>query len=568
MNILAQLHSDVVTILQKHFSLQDFNFAAITIELPKNSQHGDFSCNAAMVLARPLKQNPQEIAAIITADLSTLPYVQEVTIAGAGFLNFVISKEFWLQNIKALLSNPKQFLQINLGNSKRVNVEYASPNPTGPMHIGHARGAIFGEVLANLLIKCGYSVDKEYYINDAGNQITLLVNSLYERYKEALGLNFALPEDGYPGEYLKGIACQIKEEFGYKFLNASEHEIQAVFRPYAINKMMHMIKTDMAKIGVYHNVFTSELHDVLENHYIEKGIAKLREQNLIYEGVLDAPKGKKPEDWEERKQLLYRSTEFGDDVDRPLQKSDGSYTYLAGDIGYHLHKLERGYDIMVLTLGADHAGYVKRLTSCVNAMDPKVQFTIVLFQLVKLLKDGQPFKMSKRAGNFITVDDVLNEIDADVLKFMMLTAKSDTTLEIDFSIAMQQSKENPVFYVQYAHTRASSILRKAKELSLPNVYDLDVQDIIIGDEIPLLKLLFSFHKVIISAAESLDPIKLVNYLQELAATFHSLWNVEHYKFIDHNDVKTTAFRVAVCQSLTIVMQDSLSILNIEALEYM
>ncbi len=567
MNIFAQIHSDLTNLIVAQYEQNEVDLQSMNLELPKNPKHGDLSCNAAMILTRQLQQNPLQIAQTLASALLTLPYVQSIEIAGPGFLNITLKKAFWLQKLQAILANPEAFLSLDIGKGKKVNIEYASPNPTGPMHIGHARGAIFGEVLANILIKCGYHVDKEYYINDAGNQITVLVESLYQRYKEALGLEYRLPEDGYPGDYLKDIAQAAAHDFGGSLLDMNSEELYSKLAPYAIDKIMLLIKNDLNKLGVGHNIFTSEKHDVLEQHYIEKGIEKLRAKGLIYSGVLAAPKGKTDANWEEREQLLYRSTAFGDDVDRPLQKSDGTYTYLAGDIGYHLHKLERQYDIMVLTLGADHSGYVNRLTSCVESMDENVKFTIVLFQLVNLLKDGKPFKMSKRAGNFITVDDVLSEIHPDVLKFMMLTAKSDTTLDIDFSLAKKQSKDNPVFYVQYAHTRASSILRKAADLKLPVPDALDQQSITLGTEMTMLKLILSFHRVVISAAAHLDPIKLINYLQDMAAEFHSLWHSE-YIFIDPDNLENTAYRVAICRAFATTLSAALQLLNIEAMEYM
>lgn len=408
MNTIRDLRHKLDQIAKSYASTRKVEY---TIELPKSDQHGDLSTNIAMIIAAYAKQNPKEIAKQIIENLSQIDYIEKMEIAGAGFINITLKDYIYNQIIETLISEPFKALSIEKEQTKKINIEYTSPNPTGPMHIGHARGAILGSVLSRVFKKCGAIVTEECYINDAGNQINLLIDSIFERYKEILGIDFQIPEGGYKGNYIKDIAQELVEQFGTTLLNSSATELHQKLRDNILNKMLEMIKKDLQKLGVAHDIFVSEKKDVVDNSYIEKAIKFLQEKNLVYNGILDAPKGKEPEDWEPKEQLLFKSTAFGDDIDRPLKRSDGSYTYFAGDVGYHMLKVERdNYDIMLVALGADHAGYVSRLTAFMQARAPQIKFQVMLFQIVKLLKQGMPYRMSKRAGTFVTVQDVLQEI--------------------------------------------------------------------------------------------------------------------------------------------------------------
>ncbi len=434
---------------------------AVTVEPPRDAAHGDMATNAAMVLAKPSGLKPRDIAEALAARLAADPSIAAAEVAGPGFLNLRLVPSAWQAAVRAALVAGPAFGRANVGAGQKVNVEFVSANPTGPMHVGHTRGAVVGDALANLLAFGGWEVTREYYINDGGAQVDVLARSAFERYREAHGLSPEIAEGLYPGDYLIPVGEALKATYGDRFLNAPEADWLPLIRDFAIEAMMGMIREDLAVLGVRMDVYSSEkaLYGTGE---IEAAIAQLRGMDLIYEGVLEPPKGKTPEDWEPREQTLFRSTAHGDDVDRPVKKSDGSWTYFAPDIAYHYNKVRRGFDQLIDIFGADHGGYVKRMKAAVSALsNGRVPLDIKLVQLVKLYKNGEPFKMSKRAGTFVTLRDVVDMVGADVTRFVMLTRKNDAALDFDFDKVLEQSRDNPVWYVQYAHARIASVLRKA-----------------------------------------------------------------------------------------------------------
>jgi arginyl-tRNA synthetase len=443
---------------------EDLDLARVAVEPPRDPAHGDLSSNAAMILAKPARMPPRDLAQKLASRLARESDITAADVAGPGFINLRIADDFWQARLVDILEARESYGDSDVGQGRRVNVEYVSANPTGPMHVGHGRGAVVGDVLASLLEKAGFQVCREYYINDAGAQVDVLARSLHLRYREALGETIeAIPEGLYPGEYLKDSAWLLAKRDGAKWLNLGEEHWLAEFRAFAIGNMMTLIRTDLKALGIEHEVLTSE-RAILGASAIEKAIAALEKQGLIYVGTLEPPKGKLPEDWEARPQTLFRATQFGDDVDRPLKKSDGSWTYFAADIAYHFDKVQRGFTEMIDVWGADHGGYVKRMQAAVTALTGgKAALDVKLCQLVNLLDKGQPVKMSKRAGTFITLREVVDEVGRDVFRFVMLTRRNDQTLDFDFAKVVEQSKDNPVFYVQYAHARASSVMRHARE---------------------------------------------------------------------------------------------------------
>ena len=443
----------------------------VAVEPPRDAAHGDMATNAAMVLAKPAGQNPRAIAEALAAKLGADPRIVTAEVAGPGFLNLRLTRDAWRGVVAAALARGRDFGRSDLGQGVRVNVEFVSANPTGPMHVGHTRGAVFGDALAALLDFAGHEVTREYYINDAGAQVDVLARSAYERYREANGLDPEIREGLYPGDYLIPVGEALKAKYGTSLIDQPESAWLADVREFATAEMLQMIRDDLALLGVKMDVFTSE-REITASGRVEEAIETLRGMGLIYEGTLEPPKGKLPEDWEEREQTLFRSTAHGDDVDRPVKKSDGAWTYFAPDIAYHWDKVKRGYDQLIDILGADHGGYVKRLKAVVSALsNGRVPLEVKLIQLVKLYKNGEPFKMSKRAGTFVTLRDVVEQAGPDVTRFVMLTRKNDAALDFDFDKVLEQSKDNPVFYVQYAHARVCSVIRKAAEAEMHEYYD-------------------------------------------------------------------------------------------------
>jgi arginyl-tRNA synthetase len=532
MNLFADIRTlviDSLTALAAEGLLPEgLDMAQVAVEPPRDGAHGDMATNAAMVLAKPAKMQPRAIAEALAARLLQDPRVTTAEVAGPGFLNLRLVPQLWQGVVKAALEQGADFGRSTLGAGRKVNVEFVSANPTGPMHVGHVRGAVVGDALARLLAFSGWDVTREYYINDGGAQVDVLARSAYERYREANGLEPEIREGLYPGDYLIPVGEALKAKYGTSLLDKPEADWLADIRLFATEMMMQMIRDDLAALNVQMDVYSSE-KALYGTGKIEAAINALRDMGLIYEGTLEPPKGKEPEDWEPRMQTLFRSTAHGDDVDRPVQKSDGSWTYFAPDIAYHFDKVQRGFDELIDIFGADHGGYVKRMKAAVSALSAgRVPLDIKLVQLVKLYKNGEPFKMSKRAGTFVTLRDVVEQAGADVTRFMMLTRKNDVALDFDFAKVLEQSKDNPVFYVQYANARINSVLRKARETGI-DVTDAalakgDLAQLSHPAEIEMAKKLAEWPRLVEIASKGNEPHRIAFYLYEIASEFHGLWN--------------------------------------------
>jgi arginyl-tRNA synthetase len=578
-NIIHQNIIDVIKALQTASQLPDsLNLSNITVEPPKEgSKHGDIATNAAMVLAKPTGKTPQVLAELIAVELRKVDIIKQVEIAGPGFINIILDQKIWYSVIVSAINAGLGYGNSNIGKGAKVNLEYVSANPTGPMHIGHARGAVFGDALALLLIKAGFSVTKEFYINDAGGQIDTLAKSAYLRYLESLGEQISIEDGLYPGDYLLAVGDSLKTQYGEKLKHMTSEEAIKEIKPFAVDEMMALIKADLLELGIKHDIFFSEktLHD---NKKIEEVVAILEDKGLVYRGILEAPKGKKPEDWEEREQLLFKTTAFGDDIDRPLQKSNGDWTYFAAELAYIKNKLERGFDNLVMVLGADHGGYVKRTKAAVKALsDNPVGIEIKLCQLVQFMQHGEPMKMSKRAGTYITVRDVNDAVGKDIIRFMMLTRKNDMPMEFDIEKVMEQSKDNPVFYVQYAHARSKSILRNAAN-SIPDIHtkianlkDIRLELLKDGEELALIKMLANWPRIVELAAVHYEPHRIAFYLYDLASAFHSLWNAgrenKDLRFITEIEDLSLA-RITLIRAVVTVIASGLFVLGVEPVEEM
>ncbi|MBN2752673.1 MAG: arginine--tRNA ligase [Rhodospirillaceae bacterium] len=551
----------------------------ISAEPPRDTAHGEVSTNAAMVLAKPAGMKPRDLAVLLADRLVVTPGVEAADVAGPGFINLRLAASFWQDRLAEILRAGTDYGSSSMGGGVAVNVEYVSANPTGPMHVGHGRGAVVGDVLASLLHKAGFAVTREYYVNDAGAQVDVLARSLYLRYREALGEAIGeIPEGLYPGEYLVPLAKALAAEYGDRYKAAADSDWLSLFRDRAVAAMMDLIRDDLAAMGVKHDVFSSE-RALVEAGGVQAAFEELVAKGLIYEGVLEPPKGLLPDDWEAREQTLFRASDFGDDVDRPLKKSDGSWTYFASDIAYHYDKHRRGAEVMIDVMGADHGGYVKRMAAAVKAMtDGKASLDIKLCQMVNLMRDGEPVKMSKRSGNFVTLREVVDDVGRDVVRFIMLTRKNDAHLDFDLKKVTEQSKDNPVFYVQYAHARAHSVLRHAAE-SLPGLdvsaaalSTVDLAPLTDEAEIALIKLLAAWPRVVEGAAEAHEPHRIAYYLSEVAAAFHSLWNkgrdAAELRFLlpDRKDVSVA--RVALVRGLASVVASGLMVLGVTPVEEM
>ncbi|WP_370674293.1 arginine--tRNA ligase [Pleomorphomonas sp. PLEO] len=553
----------------------------IAVEPPRDASHGDVATNAAMLLAKPLGKKPRDLAEDIAAMLRSDPDVEAVEVAGPGFINLRISPAFWTNFLKVSLAEGLDVGATSLGKSLKVNVEYVSANPTGPMHVGHCRGAVVGDALAQLLAKAGFDVTKEYYINDAGGQIDVLARSVFLRYREALGETIEIPEGLYPGDYLKPVGEALKATWGDRLLTMPESEWLPVIKKLAVDMMMDMIRADLAMLGVRHDLFFSEktLHDPRGNEpsEIAEMIEEFRQRDLVYDGRLPPPKGQLPDDWEDREQVLFRSSNAGDDVDRALVKSDGSYTYFAADVAYMRSKYQRGFKQMIFILGADHGGYVKRLEAVGSAISGgTVEVIVRLCQLVKLYRGGEPVKMSKRSGDFVTLAEVVEEVGRDAVRFMMLMRKNDAPLDFDFVKVKEQSKDNPVFYVQYAHARCYSILRQARETA-PEAAAADesaapLELLADPSELALIRKLAEFPRVVDAAAGSHEPHRVAFYLYELASDFHGHWNAGKenvsLRFVNPDEPLLTHARLALVKAVRNVIASGLEVLGVNAPEEM
>jgi arginyl-tRNA synthetase len=557
----------------------DLDLSAVTVEPPRDPSHGDMATNAAMALARAANLNPRQLAEVMLPALRTIPGVVGVNIAGPGFINLRLAENVWQQLLALILSDLSGFGASDIGQGKPVNVEFVSANPTGPMHVGHCRGAVFGDALSSLLARAGFAVTKEYYINDAGAQIDVVARSAYLRYREALGEYIGdIPEGLYPGDYLKPLGAELARVHGTALLNLPEEGWLPLLREASIDAMMVMIREDLLALGIRHDVFSSEaaLHRAGK---VDEALAALEARDQIYVGVLEPPKGKLPEDWEERPQTLFRATAFGDDVDRPLKKADGTWTYFASDIAYHKDKFDRGFCEQIDVWGADHAGYIKRMQSAVKAIsDGKAELDIKICQLVRLMRAGEPVKMSKRKGDFVTLREVVDEVGADVVRFIMLFRKNDASLDFDFAKVTEQSKENPVFYVQYAHARISSVLKNAAEAlagrDLSDAALARVNLTLIGHdaELGLVKMLAQYPRQIESAAEAHEPHRIAFFIHDLASAFHALWNrgkdEPRLRFIQPENPDATLARLALIRATQAVIADGLAILGVTPVQEM
>ena len=580
MNLFSEIRALVLAALEKMAADGDLpaglSFDAVAVEPPRDPLHGDMATNAAMVLAKPSGRKPREIADVLATALRQDPRITAADVAGPGFLNLRLAPAVWQSLIKEVLEHGQSFGRSSVGAGQRVNVEYVSANPTGPLHVGHTRGAVFGDALASLLDYAGYAVTREYYINDGGAQVDVLARSVYLRYLEAHGREVAFEDGTYPGDYLISVGQALKDKVGAEFIDKDEQLWLAEVREFAATAMMDMIREDLALLGVKMDHFFSE-KSLYGTGRIESAIDKLRAKGLIYEGVLEPPKGKKPEDWEPREQTLFKSTEHGDDVDRPVMKSDGSWTYFAPDIAYHSDKVDREFDLLIDILGADHGGYVKRMKAAVSALsDGKVPLEIKLTQLVRLYKDGEPFKMSKRAGTFVTLRDVIDQVGADVTRFVMLTRKNDAPLDFDFDKVLEQSRENPVFYVQYAHARVCSVLRRASEAGITmddgTLRGADLTLLAHPAELSVAKKLAEWPRLIEIAARTNEPHRVAFFLYELASELHALWNKGNeepsLRFVQDDDPGTSQAKIALARAVSVVISAGLAILGVTPAEEM
>jgi len=543
---------------------------AVAVEPPRDPSHGDLATNAAMVLAKRAGTNPRALAGLIVPKLVALPDVESAEAAGPGFINIRLKPDVWQEELRTILDAGAEYGRSSLGAGARVNVEYVSANPTGPMHMGHCRGAVVGDALASLLEHAGYDVTREYYVNDAGGQVDTLARSAHLRYLEALGRQIGeIPEGLYPGDYLKPVGAMLAAEYGDSYADAAEAEWLETFRRRTVAAMLDLIRSDLAGLGVHHDLFSSE-REVQESGAVDRALALLDEKGLIYKGVLSPPRGKTLDDWEPTELILFRSTAFGDDQDRPVKKSDGSWTYFAADTAYHLQKLEAS-DELINIWGADHTGTVKRTQAAVEALAGRPALDVKIVQMVRLLRNGELVKMSKRSGSFVTLAEVVEEVGKDVVRFTMLTRKNDAQMDFDFAKVVEASKDNPVFYVQYAHARISSLKRKAAEegVDLSREPDLSLLD---GDELQLVQLAAQFPRIVEAAAQAHEPHRVAFYLHDLAAAFHAQWNKGNddpeKRFLLAQNPELTRARLELASAIGQVVRNGLGIMGVAAAEEM
>ncbi len=566
----AEFESIVVSLQTASTMASDIDTSRVVFELPRDASHGDLACNAAMVLAKQVGMKPRDLAGILATALGAIDGVTDVEIAGPGFLNLRVEPRLWTREIDAIIDAGTDYGRNDSGAGTPVNVEYVSANPTGPLHAAHARGAVLGDAMAGLLDFCGWKVTREYYINDAGAQVDVLARSAYLRYCEARGREIGeIPSGLYPGAYLIDVGSALAAEFGDRFLDKDEAEWLAPVRSFTIDAIMAGIRDDLQALDIDMDRFSSE-RALVDSGAVQTAFERLQAAGHVYRGVLEPPKGKEPEDWEPREQLLFRASAFGDDTDRPLQKSDGSWTYFASDVAYHMDKLHRTGGPLINIFGVDHGGYVKRMMAAVEALSgQKGQLDIQQCQLVNLMADGKPVKMSKRAGNFVTVRDVIDAVGADVIRFIMLTRRSEQTLDFDYARVTEQSRDNPVFYVQYAHARACSVLRQTGE-ELPG--DAALDQLTDQAEMAVIRQLASWPRLVVSAARAHEPHRIAFYLMDLAASFHALWTAGRetpaLRFIREDAPGLTAARLRLVKATALVIRSGLGVLAIDAREEM
>jgi len=594
--VLARVRHANAALAREGVIPQGLDYSRIVVEPPRDPAHGDMATNAAMVLAKDAGRNPRELAEAIAQKLRTEDLINKAEVAGPGFINLTLRPETWTQALRAVLVAGSTYGKSEIGRNEPVNVEYVSANPTGPMHVGHCRGAVFGDALANLLAFAGHKVTREYYVNDAGAQVDVLARSAFLRYREALGDDIGpIPEGLYPGDYLKPVGEVLARECGRALLQKPEGDWLPLVRQRAVDMMMDEIKRDLAALNVRHDLFFSERAMMgsglgAEDDQVARTIDLLRAHGQIYEGRLPPPKGAPDDDWEDREQTLFRATQFGDDVDRPLRKSDGSYTYFASDIAYHRNKFDRGFRSLIDVWGADHGGYVKRVQAAVKAVTGgQADLDVKIVQLVKLLRGGEPVKMSKRAGDFVTLREVVDEVGRDAVRFMMLYRKNDAVLDFDLARVIEQSRDNPVFYVQYGHARGCSVFRNARAgvaEEPPVLPDLPTEEsprrnLLAGaalerlddsGEVALMRRLALWPRLLEGAAAAHEPHRIAFYLYELASEFHAHWNrgkdMPHLRFIIQNDPLMTLARLALVQGVVTVLASGLALLGVEAPEEM
>ena len=583
--VLDRVRAANAELIATGFLPADTDQSRIVVEPPREASHGDMATNAAMVLAKGAGRKPRELAEAIAEKLRPDALLARVDVAGPGFINVTLAKEAWVEELRSVLACGEDYGRSDLGAGEKVNVEYVSANPTGPMHVGHGRGAVFGDALGTLLEFAGYGVTREFYVNDAGAQVDALARSSYLRYREALGENVgAIPEGLYPGDYLKPVGAALAAEYGRALLDRSEVEWLPIVRSRAVETMLAEIRRDLAAVKVEHEVFFSE-RSLVEGKadQVAATIDMLRAAGFIYQGRLPPPKGQLPDDWEDREQILFRSTAFGDDIDRPLVRSDGSYTYFASDIAYHKSKFDRGFRTLIDVWGADHGGYVRRLQAAVKAVTGgRAELDIKIVQLVRLFRGGQPVKMSKRAGGFVTLREVVEEVGADPVRFMMLYRKNDAVLDFDLARVIEQSRDNPVFYVQYGHARGNSVFRNAREL-LPELPEgsAECRDFLaqaplvrLEDpaELAILKRIALYPRLLEAAARTHEPHRVAFYLYDLASEFHAQWtrgkDLPHLRFIIQDDPQLTLARLAMVQGVVSVLASGLRLLGVNAPEEM
>ncbi len=569
---------DAIASLQAAGALTaDLDLSRVAAEAPRDASHGDVALNAAMVLAKAAGQKPRELAMLLAARLAQHPDIEQAEVAGPGFINLTARAAFWPARLREILAAGEAYGDSTVGQGKTVNVEYVSANPTGPLHVGHGRGAVFGDALAALLEKAGHTVVREYYINDAGAQVDVLGQSALLRAREALGGTIGeIPAGLYPGDYLVPVGQALAEAHGAELFAKPEAEQVAIARDLAIRMMLDLIRDDLAAVGIRQDVFTSERAIVAAGR-VEAALRALEDKGLVYVGVLEPPKGMRPDDWEERPQTLFRASDFGDDVDRPLRKSDGAWTYFATDIAYHFDKYSRGSETLIDVWGADHGGYVKRVAAAMQGLTgARDTLDVKLCQLVRVLRDGELVRMSKRSGDFITLREVVDEVGKDVLRFIMLTRKNDAPLDFDLARAVDQSRDNPVFYVQYAHARCRSVLRHAADEGIDvtpaALAQSDLGLLTDSDEAGLIKLMAGWPRLVEQAAEVHEPHRIAFYLQDLAANFHQLWNKGRedatLRFIQSDQLAATQARMALVQGVVAVIGSGLKVMGVEPAEAM